>query len=300
MTQQCHDWRVISRGDLIPEEAVLAGTTKEGQLYIARSRDAEASGCGKINLEHGKVGNILIPGFKGGMQSGDILVATGTIEWKKVRKGEPVPPFAVCAVRCIGGDLYPCRHNESEPGQLTAINGHVDKMHYHGHWTAKREAEILCVKPSSQSPALPDCTRSSLASVEDFCDLSPTRRPHDLESPPSSLHEPLLGSPEKPLLKALPSIDDFCKIAGGSAASSSSREPDSPPGGKHRDDEKSRKRSVASEKASAVKNAMAALASAVAPHASPAPVDPRVQPSDRAVAAHPPARIVDPEVQTVA
>jgi len=55
MTQQCHDWRVITRGDLIPEEAVLAGTTKEGKLYIARSRDAEGSGCGKINLEQMRI-----------------------------------------------------------------------------------------------------------------------------------------------------------------------------------------------------------------------------------------------------
>jgi len=152
------EWVAVSRGDAIPDGAVLAGRTSgDGDIYVGRNGDGEV---GKMLIgDDGTMYNLWCHDG-GASQEGDVCVVQPghPINWVKVARYGDLPADSVlCGNTGSDGDVYACRDSEGVVGKLNLADGKVEKIWYQGAWFSKTEGEILCVGaipevPEGESP----------------------------------------------------------------------------------------------------------------------------------------------------
>lgn len=166
-------WVPVSRGDILPANAVKAGSTKkDGDLYVGRTHGS-GSGfevsveqameggtnyeIGKINLDNGKVWNLWKHGdVLSGSDKCEVLVTRGPHEcrvlWKDFRKGEALPEGFVYGGKTEkDGHLLVGRSGDGVPGKLNLSNGKLDgvlhNLWFHGAAFGHSEGQVLQIKP---------------------------------------------------------------------------------------------------------------------------------------------------------
>jgi len=89
-----YKWVPLSKNDPLPYNAVYAGNTgPDGHIYVARFDNVP----GKVNLSNdGKkiIHNFWVQG-KGSRTSGEVLITNGKWNWDNIKRGEPIPKYAI-------------------------------------------------------------------------------------------------------------------------------------------------------------------------------------------------------------
>jgi len=139
-------WVPISRGDVIPRDAIESGRTRaDGQVWAGRYHGE----AGKINADSGKMWNFWGHYMKQ-QKKAEILCYAGGHEWRPIRRGQQMPPNAVKAGETkVDGPVYIARLD----GEAGKINVDAGKMwNFWGHHSGRsNNAEILIVGDSNKS-----------------------------------------------------------------------------------------------------------------------------------------------------
>ncbi|CAE7360645.1 unnamed protein product [Symbiodinium necroappetens] len=146
-------WLPISRGDVLPENALAVGTYGvDGMVYVGRLNGE----VGKINLKDGKMWN-----FRAHHQShsydAEILTCSAVYKWVALNKGDPIPAHAVAGGRTPTDGLVFVGHSSLEPGKINVSDGKMN--HFWSHNQGKcYSALILVVEPpvAEAAPLEPD------------------------------------------------------------------------------------------------------------------------------------------------
>lgn len=144
-------WQPVKLGDPVPEDAIEAGETlTDGAVYVARS---DATELGKMNLDKGNAYHIWCHG-SGKQTQGEVLVVPKEwdIEWKTIKKGDPLPEGVVCGGSTrTDGNIFVARVQSFyglECGKLNVkdgLHGEAHKIWVHSSRWSYTEGEVLCI-----------------------------------------------------------------------------------------------------------------------------------------------------------
>lgn len=173
------DWQGIASGQPIPENAVLAGdTSTDGKNWIGRV----GGQVGKINADSTqKKMNRFRHHDDGSLWGSDraeilccTLSATNTLSWVAIKRGEPIPPYAVKAgetkndgetyvgrsVQWSGRNPFSNGTVQHEAGKINVDAGKMHNLWCHSYyWSAFQEGEILVIKPSETLDSVLDAVQ---------------------------------------------------------------------------------------------------------------------------------------------
>lgn len=136
-------WHPIKRGDDLPAGCILSGCTDtDGQVYVARN---PSGGCGKLNLDDGKMHNIWVHGANAS-QEGEVLTVPGSeVSWVIIKRGDELPAGCVLAGNTSSdGDVYVARNPDGAAGKLNLSKGKMHNIWVHGAGET-HEGEVLTV-----------------------------------------------------------------------------------------------------------------------------------------------------------
>ena len=149
-----YEWKVMKRGDILPENAVYAGTTyDDGKVYISKMDNSP----GKVNLKDGNIWNFWSQAYSSRQES-EVLITDDKCIWKEIKQGDLIPENAVCTGYdynqhkvWVGKDI-----TTDEPGKITCLdsNDTHPKMcrlwcHSYSCRSNVQKAKILIIEPSN-------------------------------------------------------------------------------------------------------------------------------------------------------
>ena len=156
-----YEWKVMKRGDTVPENAVYAGITNDdGKVYVAKMDNSP----GKVNLNNGKIWNFWSESYSSRQES-EVLIVHGNCIWREINQGDIIPENAV-----FGGYDYK-QHKvwvgkditTDEPGKITCLDSSDDKpkmcrlwCHSYYRTSDVQKAKILLVEPEPAPAPAPE------------------------------------------------------------------------------------------------------------------------------------------------
>eukprot|EP00929_Paragymnodinium_shiwhaense_P015214 TRINITY_DN123279_c0_g1_i1.p1 TRINITY_DN123279_c0_g1~~TRINITY_DN123279_c0_g1_i1.p1 ORF type:complete len:318 (+),score=40.81 TRINITY_DN123279_c0_g1_i1:57-956(+) len=142
-------WKPYSKGEAIPEGAVLSGKTDaDGDMIVARNNDGVP---GKLNLSDGNFGSGLLHNLwvhdSGCHEEGEVLcVKPLPFSWVACSRGNPLPPNSVlCGRTKADGDLYIGRNSGQEVGKVNLDGGNMWNIWCH-KGGGSQECEVLVLE----------------------------------------------------------------------------------------------------------------------------------------------------------
>jgi len=151
-SNKLYEWVPKSRGDVLPLNAVYAGTTpQDGHVYIGRFRNAP----GKVNLNNGNIYNFWVQS-QGSQRDGELLITDNTYKWVHIQRGDKIPQNAIYSGKDGSNDkVWVGRALNGEPGKINCINNNsstptMNNLWCHSNWSSDQKANILIIEENEK------------------------------------------------------------------------------------------------------------------------------------------------------